>query len=408
MSILMFLFFISSIVLTIILKFPQLKIFRVIKKCKNKNVKQMFYLSLATNLGVGNLIGVSSALYYGGPGVIFWMAIFAFFSSSFAYLETKYSILSKVIINNEQRTGTCYTIRKFINNKVGISISIIFAVMLLLTNSIFFPPIQVNAIINMFDHQYQLIFGIILFLLIAIITIKGIKMILKITDILIPYASVAYTILIIYLILCNYHTLLPTLKLIINSAFNVKSIGISGVLLCIQTAINKSLFSNEAGLGTMPSLLGEASVKYVEEVSNYQMLSVIVDTVVLCTLTGIFILQNHTLDGNVTLIFVESMTNSIGNIGLVISNIFIFIFGFSSIIGQFYLGESNALFFKKYYNINLKFIFNILFYIGIVIGIFLTFESVNKILDVGMVLLGLINILVIFVIRNKEKNNKKT
>ena len=119
MSILMFLFFISSIVLTIILKFPQLKIFRVIKKCKNKNVKQMFYLSLATNLGVGNLIGVSSALYYGGPGVIFWMAIFAFFSSSFAYLETKYSILSKVIIDNEQRTGTCYTIRKFINNKVG-------------------------------------------------------------------------------------------------------------------------------------------------------------------------------------------------------------------------------------------------------------------------------------------------
>ena len=108
------------------------------------------------------------------------------------------------------------------------------------------------------------------------------------------------------------------------------------------------------------------------------------------------------------MIFVESMTNSIGNIGLVISNIFIFIFGFSSIIGQFYLGESNALFFKKYYNINLKFIFNILFYIGIVIGIFLTFESVNKILDVGMVLLGLINILVIFVIRNKEKNNKKT
>ena len=158
----------------------------------------------------------------------------------------------------------------------------------------------------------------------------------------------------------------------------------------------------------MPSLLGEASTTKVEEVSTYQMLSVIVDTVVLCTLTGIFILQNHQLDGNVTSIFMESMTNSMGNIGLVISNIFIFIFGFSSIIGQFYLGESNALFFKKYYNLNLKYIFNILFYIGIIVGIFSTFESINKILDIGMIMLGLINIMVIFVIRNIEKNNKKT
>ena len=408
MFILMFLFFISSIVLTILLKFPQFKIFKVIKKCQDKNIKQMFYLSLATNLGVGNLVGVSTALYYGGPGVIFWMAIFAFFASSFSYLESKYAILSKVIIADETRTGTCYTIRKYINNKIGIILSIIFAVILLLTNSIFFPPIQVNAIINIFDHQYQQIYGIILFLIIALITIKGIKLILKITDLLIPCTSIVYTVLIIFLIICNFHTLIPTLKLIINSAFNVKTIGISGVLLCIQTAINKSLFSNEAGLGTMPSLLGEASTTKVEEVSTYQMLSVIVDTVVLCTLTGIFILQNHQLGGNVTSIFMESMTNSMGNIGLVISNIFIFIFGFSSIIGQFYLGESNALFFKKYYNLNLKYIFNILFYIGIIVGIFSTFESINKILDIGMIMLGLINIMVIFVIRNIEKNNKKT
>ena len=89
----MLFFLIAGIINTIFLKFPQFKIFRNIKNSKNKQTKQAFLLGLATNLGVGNLIGVGAALYYGGPGVIFWMALFAFFASSFAYSETKYSIL---------------------------------------------------------------------------------------------------------------------------------------------------------------------------------------------------------------------------------------------------------------------------------------------------------------------------
>ena len=144
-------FFISSIILTILLKFPQFKIFKKIKNSKNKKTKQMFYLGLATNLGIGNLVGVSAAIYYGGPGVLFWMSLFAFFSSSFAYLEAKYAIKSRVLVDDTFRTGTCYTIINNFKGKMGISLACVFAVILLVTNSIFFPPIQVNAIVNIFN-----------------------------------------------------------------------------------------------------------------------------------------------------------------------------------------------------------------------------------------------------------------
>ena len=402
-------FFISSIILTILLKFPQFKIFKKIKNSKNKKTKQMFYLGLATNLGIGNLVGVSAAIYYGGPGVLFWMSLFAFFSSSFAYLEAKYAIKSRVLVDDTFRTGTCYTIINNFKGKMGISLACVFAVILLVTNSIFFPPIQVNAIVNIFNGNLKLIWSIILFLLIALITKKGIKMILKVSDTIIPITSVIYTILIVALIFYKYELIIPVLKSIVNGAFNIKSFGISSIISTIYIGISKSLFSNEAGLGTMPSLLGEAYINEIEEVSAFQMLSVIIDTVFLCTLTGIFILQNNiVLNDNINYIFTDSMYNVLGKSGLVISKIFVFLFGFSSIIGQYYLGESNALFFMNFKKVKLKQLFEILFYIGIGIGIFSTFEVVNTILDIGMLILGMINLAVIFTIFLKEKNNKNT
>ena len=164
----MLFFLIAGIINTIFLKFPQFKIFRNIKNSKNKRTKQAFLLGLATNLGVGNLIGVGAALYYGGPGVIFWMALFAFFASSFAYSETKYSILSQISINNETRSSTSLVIKKYLKHKFGLILSIVFAVFLIFTNSVFFPPIQVHSIVNTFSDSVRMFLGIVFFLLINV------------------------------------------------------------------------------------------------------------------------------------------------------------------------------------------------------------------------------------------------
>ena len=409
----MLFFLIAGVINTIFLKFPQFKIFRNIKNSKNKQTKQAFLLGLATNLGVGNLIGVGAALYYGGPGVIFWMALFAFFASSFAYSETKYSILSQISINNETRSSTSLVIKKYLKHKFGLILSIVFAVFLIFTNSVFFPPIQVHSIVNTFSDSVRMFLGIVFFLLIVLITNKGTKRILKVTDLMIPIISILYTITILLLIIINRDNLLNTILSIFRSAFDFKSFISSSIFITIEVGISKSLFSHEAGLGTMPSLIGVASKEEVNEMCSYQVLGVIIDTIILCSLTGIYILQvtNSRFNCEISDVLIYCFELSLGKIGLVMCKIFIVFFGFASIIGQYYLGQTNSLYFSylmnnKHYSI-LNLIFKVLFYGGVILGIFMSFEFINKLLDYGMIVLGVLNIVVIFTIQYNEKKRQK-
>ena len=409
----MLFFLIAGIINSLFLKFPQFKIFKNIKNSKSKQTKQAFLLGLATNLGVGNLIGVGAALYYGGPGVIFWMALFAFFASSFAYSETKYSILSQISINNETRSSTSLVIKKYIKNKLGLVLSIVFAVFLILTNSIFFPPIQVHSIVNTFSDSRRLLLGMTLFVLIVLITNKGTKRILKVTDLVIPIISILYTAIILLLIILNKDNLLNTILTIFKCAFNYKSFFTSSIFITIEVGISKSLFSHEAGLGTMPSLIGVASKEEVNEMCSYQVLGVIIDTIILCSLTGIYILQvtNGKFDCEISDVLIFCFELSLGKIGLVICKLFIALFGFASIIGQYYLGQTNSLYFsylmKNKHHSLFNFIFKIFFYGGVILGIFMSFEFINKLLDYGMVVLGVLNIVVIFTIQYNEKKRQK-
>ena len=230
---------------------------------------------------------------------------------------------------------------------------------------------------------------------------------------LIPIISICYAITIVVLIILNGSNFLMTISKIIASAFDLKSVIASSVLITIEVGISKSLFSHEAGLGTMPSLIGVASKEECDQMCSYQMLSVIIDTVVLCSLTGIYILQvtNGIFVGNVTGVLINCFEISLGKFGLVICKLFIFFFGFSSIIGQYYLGQTNSLYFsflrnKKDFKI-IDLVFKILFYFGIIIGIFMSFTFINNLLDYGMAILGILNIMVIFTIQHQEKKRHK-
>ncbi len=412
MFIVMIIFLLLAIIYSILLKFPQFKILKNLKKKKSKKTRRTFWLGLATNLGVGNLIGVSSAIYFGGPGVIFWMAIFAFFASSFAYSETYNAITAQVVIEGEKRSSTSFVILKHFKGKIGVILASIFALFLVFTNSIFFPPIQIHAVVNTFDNKEKMLIAFILIIFIIIITSKGINNITKFTDIVMPITAVSFTICICFMILINYKTLPTALNQILGDAFKVKSFTTASFFTTIQIGISKSLFSHEAGLGTMPSLVGISEKSDIIEISYYQVLSVIVDTVILCTLTGIFIIQstNGQINGDVSLILSNCFYNVLGKNGLVISKIFVVVFGVSSIIGQYYLGETNAVFFSIFNNKAVKMVkkvFMICFYLGLILGIFLSFQTINKILDFGMVVLGLINIFVLFSIYFKTKKVHK-
>ena len=386
MLLFMITFFVAAIFITIYLRFPQFRILKKIKECKNKKTKQAFYLSLGTNLGVGNLIGVAAAIYMGGSGVIFWMALFAFFASSLAYLENYYAILAQVKTKYGTFSGTCYTIIKFLNGKSAKYIALIFSIFLILTNTLFFPPIQINAVVSVFPINYKLIFSIFLIIVILFIVFGGIKRILKITDKFVFIFTIMYFIILVVGILFKINDIKDVINDILINAFNLKCVGVSSFFSMFNIAITKSLFSNEAGLGSAPMAHASTSETNPVKQGLYGIFEVFMDTIIICTMTSLTLLCGYLCGVEVTWgvdAGTELIANSYslmfgGQFGSLILAVCISLFAFSTILSwalygsrccEYLLGTKSI----KYYQV--------LFMIVIVIGACLKLDVVWKIAD---------------------------
>jgi AGCS family alanine or glycine:cation symporter len=213
---------------------------------------------------------------------------------------------------------------------------------------------------------------------------------------------------IIFLMVMHYDTFLDSINLIFNSAFNVKSMGIGLIINAISVGIRRSLFSHEAGLGTMPSVTGMSNAPTPDIQGYFGMLGVYVDTLIMCTITGIFIVQmnmNYQLYDGANLLM-EIFIKDLGSFGLIIGVLFLFIFAFSSLIGQYYLGESNALLFTKFLKIEPKkmiILYRIIFIIGLILGIILNMNETINLVDIGLLILGFTNMIVLIKLEKRSK-----
>lgn len=417
LTIIMIIIFIISILWTFYLKIPQTKVFKNVKSFNkeypNHPTYKTFLVSLATNLGTGNLVGVTTGIIMGGPGIIVWMWIFGFFSSVMSYVENVYAVKYQEKIGSENRGGACYYILKGLNSPI---LSIIFACCLLLTNTIFFPPVQVNTILLAFLRILPInryFIGILLIISLILIVFRGTKTIVNVTNKIVPFMTITFMVTILFLMVVNYSTFWDSIKLIMNSAFNIKSMGIGLIINAISIGIRRSLFSHEAGLGTMPSITGMSDSPTPSIQGYFGMLGVYVDTLIMCTITGIFIVQmrmDYTLYNGADLL-IEIFVKNLGNFGLIIGTFFLFIFAFSSLLGQYYLGESNALLFTSLFNkAPLKIIstYRIIFTIGIILGIVLNMQETIELIDVGLLILGVLNMIVLVLLEIKEKTAIKS
>lgn len=415
-NIVMFFILIMSILWSIYLKFPQFRVFKEVRKFNKKYPKhdtyKTFLVSLATNLGTGNLVGVTTGIIIGGPGVIVWMWIFGFFSSVLSYIENVYAIKYQEKIDGENRGGACYYILKGLNNPF---LSIIFAFFLLLTNTIFFPPIQINTIVKALIEILpfnKYIIGAFLVISIVLIVTKGTKKIIDITNRIVPIMTISFMMAILILLFIKIDVLWDSIKIIFYSAFNFKSIGIGILLNTITVGIKRSLFSHEAGLGTMPSITGMSNAPTPNIQGFFGMLGVYVDTLLMCTITGIVIVQlniDFTQFEGADLV-IEVFKSNFGLFGSLLGSLFLFIFAFSSLLGQYYLGESNALLFTKFSRFNAKkiiFIYQMIFVIGLLIGIYFNMQIIIGLVDIGLLLLGGTNMFVLFFLEKKDRIAKK-
>ena len=408
-NVLMLIFFFIAIGWTIYLRFPQFRVFRQLAKIKKKkSAYQTFLVSLATHIGTGNLIGVVTGIILAGPGVVFWMWIFAFFSSSFALAENTYAQVYKEIIDGEYRGGAGYYIRQGLGKPV---LSFAFVITLLVTNTILFPPLQVNTIVIATQELSGLspsLIGIVLLIVLCLIVFRGTKQIVKATDYIVPVMAIGYVAVMLFLIFKASETLGPVFMSIMRGAFALESFTVGAFFSVAGIGIRRSLFSNEAGLGTTPSISAMAEVETPTQQGYFQVLGVYVDTLLLCTLTAVFILQREENFSNFLggeLLF-ALFAQELGFFGSLLAFGFLFIFAFSSLIGQYYLGESNALFLSKDTPLKPKtiiFLYRIVFTAGIVLGIRYSTAAAMALVDLGLALLGCTNL---WVLLNLEKTQK--
>lgn len=396
-NIIIIIFFILSIYYTFKYKFVQIKSFGKIKKIlkEEKSSYQTFMLSLASHIGTGNIVGISTALIYGGAGTLFWMWVFTLFSSIFSLMENTITQVYKKKINGENRGGSCFYIRYGLNNKI---LAIIFSFFLVLTNTVLFQPLQVNTIsetLNITLNIEKFVILIMLLLFTYFVIFKGTKRIVRFSEIIVPIMSITYIGVAITVILVNINIFPSVLQKIMSEAFSKKAIFAGSASSCFMIGIKRSLFSNETGLGTMPSISSMSDVRKPVMQGYVQTVGAFIDTVLMCSLTGFVILiYDLKLDNFEGVDLILSIFNEIlGDYGTILASFFMLTFATATVVSEFYLGESNLLYLVENKNKKIyKFIFKLLFICGIFIGTFLSTKNIWIIVDNGMVLLGILNV----------------
>ena len=401
---------------TIKTKFVQISLlpdsFKLITEKSTKNSVSSFQalmISTASKVGTGNIAGITVALVAGGPGAIFWMWIMAFLGSASAFIESTLAQIYKVRNNDENsfRGGPSYYIQMALGKR---SIGILFSCLLISCFAFGFNALQSYNISSSFQYyipEYQksiwpLIVGLALGGLTAFIIFGGVHRIGFISSIIVPIMATIYLSLGVYITLRNIDKLPAMFATIFNSAFDFKSIvgGFSGSVVLI--GIKRGLFSNEAGMGSTPNAAASADVSHPVKQGLVQVISVFIDTFLICTTTAfIVLLSGIALDGysdGIPLVQ-EALNEQIGIVGIHFMTFSIFAFAFSSIVGNYCYAESNLLFIKNNrYVLN---IFRIACVVPVVFGATSSAVIVWNIADICMGLMAIVNIISIIILSNR-------
>jgi AGCS family alanine or glycine:cation symporter len=245
-------------------------------------------------VGTGNIAGVATAIYIGGPGSIFWMWMVAFLGSGSAFIESALGQIFKRKEHGEYRGGPAFYIEKgFKNKSIGKWYAIVFAISTIVATGLLLPGVQSNSIASAVksafavDHMWT---GILLVVLLGMIIFGGIKAIANVAQYVVPFMAIGYVLLALVILVMNYSEIPEVFGLIISSAFGAKATfaGIVGSMITI--GVKRGVYSNEAGQGTGPHPAAAAEVSHPAKQGLVQAFSVYIDTLFVCSATAFMIL----------------------------------------------------------------------------------------------------------------------
>ncbi|WP_422723700.1 alanine/glycine:cation symporter family protein [Jeotgalibacillus soli] len=338
---------------------------------------QALTLALSGRVGTGNIAGVATAIAFGGPGAVFWMWTIAFIGAASAFIESTLAQVYKVKQDGLYRGGPAYYIEKGIGWKW---FAVIFAFAALLAMALLMPGIQSNSIAQGMDNAFGIdpvITGIILVALLAFIIFGGVKRIVNVAQIVVPFMAIGYVLIALIIMAVNITEVPAVFSLIISSAFGANSI-FGGILgSAIAWGVRRGIYSNEAGQGTGPHAAAAAEVSHPAKQGLVQAFSVYIDTLLVCSATAFMILftgmyNTEAPDGT-------SLVNNLGDVeagpyytqaaiesvlpgfGASFVAIALFFFAFTTIMAYYYMAETNVVYLmgernKKWAMLLLKFV----------------------------------------------------
>ncbi len=412
---------------TIMMKVPQARLFKDMLhhllggSSSDSGISsfQGFAMALGGRIGVGNIAGVATAIYFGGPGAIFWMWVIAFVGASCAFAESALAQIWKEEINGEYRGGPAY----YIEHGTGLKwLAVLFAIAGIIANALTGPTIQAFNIADAAKSAFGLnpwIVGCGVAVLFSVVIFGGMKRIGKFAEYIVPFMAIIYIILALIILGINAKQIPAMFGLIFRSAFNKEAMFGAIYGSTIMWGVKRGVYSSEAGLGSGSQASAAAEVSHPAKQGLAQSFSVYVDTLFVCTATALMILSTNCY--NVTDGAEGFLVNNLPGIGqgtsytqAAIDSVFpgwgsafiavaMFFFAFTTLLSFAFYSDCNVsyMFKKSAFFKQIALGFKVLIVVMIVFGSIKSSDVAWNFADIGVGLMAWINLIALILLRKK-------
>ena len=359
---------------------------------------QAFCISTASRVGTGNIAGIAIAIMSGGPGAVFWMWLVALIGSASSFVESTLAQIYKIKDGTAFRGGPAYYMEQGLNQRW---MAILFSVLITLCFPFVFNAVQANTMSLAFNSAFgvpKLAMGIVLCVLTAAVIFGGVHRVAKVSEVIVPIFAVAYILIALFVVAKNITLMPQVFGAIFSSAFNFREFAAGTFTGMILVGVKRGLFSNEAGMGSAPNAAATANTSHPVKQGLIQSLGVFTDTIIICSCTAFMVLlytQFAQTSGATGIeLAQEALSYHIGSFGYMFIAVCIFLFAFSSIVGNYYYGQSNIEFIFGE-NKNVMFIFRCIVVCMVLFGSLTQVEIVWNLADVIMALMAIVNLVAI-------------
>lgn len=368
---------------------------------------QALMISTASRVGTGNIAGIATAIAAGGAGAVFWMWLMAVIGGASAFVESTLAQVYKTKDGKDFRGGPSYYMERALGRRW---LGVLFSVLLIICFAYGFNGLQsfnmsssLEYYIPGYSHTvYPVLVGAVLAAATGLVIFGGVHRIGFITSVIVPIMAGGYLLMGLFTVVTRITELPHVFSMIFSQAFDLQAFagGMAGSAVVI--GIKRGLFSNEAGMGSAPNAAASASVSHPAKQGLVQVISVFIDTLLICSATAMMLLLSGVegvsgkLDG---IPFVQqAISANVGSWGIHFITLSIFAFAFSSLVGNYYYAESNILFIKN--NKKLLFVFRITCLLAVFLGAQADFSMMWNIADITMGFMASVNIIAILLLGN--------